>query len=84
MLVDVGCDTMPSFFLEEHISPVILLEKYGVNRNEITSVFLTHAHHDHAECAHYYNNAEVLIHKDALPYASGFLKEIYSPPRTPL
>lgn len=75
MLIDVGCDTMPGFFLEEHISPVILLEKYGVKRDEITSVFLTHAHHDHAECAHYYKNATVFIHKDALPYATGFLKE---------
>ena len=75
MLVDVGCDTMPGFFLEEHISPVILLEQHGVKREEITSVFLTHAHHDHAECAHYYKNAAVFIHKDALPYAAGFLKE---------
>ncbi len=75
MLIDVGCDTMPGFFLEEHISPVILLEKYGIKREEITSVFLTHAHHDHAECAHYYKNANIIIHKDALPYAASFLKE---------
>ena len=75
MLIDVGCDTMPGFFLEEHISPVILLESYGIKREEITSVFLTHAHHDHAECAHYYKNARIFIHKDALPHAKAFLKE---------
>ena len=75
MLIDVGCDTMPGFFLEEHISPVALLEKQGVKREDITSVFLTHAHHDHAECAHYYKNAKIIIHKEALPHASGFLKE---------
>ena len=75
VLIDVGCDTMPGFFLKEHISPVTLLEKYGVRREEISCVVLTHAHHDHAECAHYYKNAKTVIHADAYKYAAGFLKE---------
>ena len=75
ILIDVGCDTMPGFFLKEHISPVELLEKHGISRDDITCLVLTHAHHDHAECAHYYKNATVIIHEDAYPYAKGFLKD---------
>lgn len=75
ILIDVGCDTMPGFFLKEHVSPVIALEALGISRTDITHVILTHAHHDHAQCAHYYENAEVIIHRDAYEYAKQYLSD---------
>ena len=73
ILVDVGCDTMPGFFLKEHRSPVRVLEDIGISRDEITHIILTHAHHDHAQCVHYYKNAEIIMHRNALPFAKQFL-----------
>ena len=75
ILIDVGCDTMPGFFLREHVSPVIALEALGLSRNDITHIILTHAHHDHAQCAHYYPNAEIIMHNDAYKCAKQYLAD---------
>lgn len=75
ILIDVGCDTMPGFFLKEHRSPVLVLEDAGISRNDITHVILTHAHHDHAQCVHYYKNANIIIHRDALRHVAAFLEK---------
>ena len=61
ILVDAGCDTMPRYVLEHHISPAEALRRYGVLPEEITDVILTHSHHDHIEAVHYFTNATVHI-----------------------
>lgn len=62
ILVDAGCDTMPGFTLTCHISPAEALRRLGVDPLSVTDLVLTHAHHDHAEAAHHFQNATVYIH----------------------
>lgn len=61
ILVDAGCDTMPGFRMEEHISPAEALEQLGVRRKEITDVIITHAHHDHIQAVGHFEQATVHI-----------------------
>ena len=63
MLVDAGCDEMHGFLMTEHECPVLLLERYGIRREEITDVLLTHTHGDHADGIRYYPNATVRVHE---------------------
>ena len=69
ILVDAGCETMPGFKMHAFIGSVKALEKIGVNRNDVTDVIITHAHHDHIECVKYFTNATNHIEKDE--YESG-------------
>ncbi|MBQ3084029.1 MAG: MBL fold metallo-hydrolase [Clostridia bacterium] len=73
LLIDVGCDTMPGYPLYTFQSPVAVLEAYGVGREEITDVFLTHSHHDHADALRYYPQATVHLHAAAVERAKRFL-----------
>lgn len=73
ILVDVGCDTMPGFELFEFKPPVNVLEAYGITREEITDVVITHAHHDHIDAVRYYTKAVVHIHRDELESAENYL-----------
>lgn len=73
ILVDVGCDTMPGFELIEFKKPVEVLETYGIKRNEITDVIITHAHHDHIDAVKYYPDASIYIHKNELDEAKQYL-----------
>ncbi len=73
LLIDVGCDTMPGYPLYTFQSPVAVLEQYGVRREEITDVFLTHSHHDHADALRYYPQATVHLHQAALERAKKYL-----------
>ncbi len=73
ILVDTGCDTMPGFPLYEFCSPVKILEEYGVERDEITDIILTHAHHDHTDGAHYYKNADIYIQKEEAKMADNYI-----------
>ena len=74
ILADVGCDTMPGFVVTEFQKPVEVLESYGIARDEITDIILTHSHHDHAECLSYYSQANVYIHEseseDVIKYSA--------------
>jgi glyoxylase-like metal-dependent hydrolase (beta-lactamase superfamily II) len=75
ILIDVGCDTMPGFELIEHQSPVLVLERAGVRREDITDVCLTHTHHDHADGLRHYPRSTVYVHACELaatrPYLVG-------------
>lgn len=64
ILVDVGCDTMPGFDLFQFQKPVKVLESYGINRNEITDVIITHSHHDHIDALRYYPQANIYLHRN--------------------
>ena len=81
ILVDAGCETMPGFDMKEFCGPVKALERLGVAPEDITDLIITHAHHDHIECAKYYKNAIVYIQKNELTKSKNHLdksKEIIS------
>ena len=69
ILVDAGCDTMPGYVVEHHVSPAEALRRYGVAPEEITDLILTHAHHDHVEAAHYFNRATVHMQAEECAHA---------------
>lgn len=73
ILLDVGCDDLPGFTLFAIRKPIELLEEYGIRREEITDVLLTHAHHDHIDALRYYPQANVYLQKDELPKAKKHL-----------
>lgn len=75
ILIDVGCDTMPGFPLFAFQKPVEVLEAFGVPRNEIDEIILTHSHHDHIDAVHYYENATVHIQKEAFEQGESYLKD---------
>lgn len=80
ILVDAGCDTMPGFELRNFSSPAEVLRRAGIDPLTITDVILTHAHHDHAEAAHYFRNANVYIEKNELAAARCYLEGLQIKP----
>ena len=74
ILVDVGCDTMPGFELSSHKSPVLVLESYGISRDEITDVIITHSHHDHIDCVGYYPQAVIHLQEKEFEDGKIYLK----------
>lgn len=64
ILIDVGCDDMPGFVVTNFIKPYELLQKYGLNSEDITDVVITHAHHDHIQAVKYYSNSVIHIQDD--------------------
>lgn len=76
ILIDVGCNTMPGYELFEFEFPEKLLEKYGIKRNDITDVIITHSHHDHIDAISSYPQATVYIQKNELKFAEKYLKNI--------
>ena len=74
ILVDAGCDTMPGFELFEFEEPVRVLESYGVGREEITDVIITHAHHDHIDAVYNYTEATVYVHRKEFESGKKYLK----------
>ena len=75
ILIDVGCDTMPGFELFEFELPVKVLEAYGVKRNEITDVIITHSHHDHIDSLYNYPQATVHLHEKELKKAERYIPD---------
>ena len=63
ILVDAGCNTMPSFDMQRFYSPAFVLRQIGLSADDITDVIITHAHHDHIEAVKYYKNAIIYISK---------------------
>ena len=75
ILVDAGCETMPGFDMRDFIGPVKALNNIGISPEEITDLIITHAHHDHIECAKYFKNAVTYIQKDEYEAGKGYLAE---------
>lgn len=75
ILADAGCETMPGFVMTDFIGTVKALENIGVKAEEITDLIITHAHHDHIECAKYFKNAVIYIQKDEYESGKGYLAE---------
>jgi len=73
ILVDSGCDTMPGFDMKHFCGPREVMKSCGLLPEDITDVVLTHAHHDHAECAGIYKNAVVYVQKDELREARRYI-----------
>ena len=75
ILADAGCETMPGIVMTDFIGPVKALRNIGVKADEITDLMITHAHHDHIECAKYFKNAVIYIQKDEYEAGKGYLPE---------
>ena len=75
ILVDAGCETMPGFDMKDFIGPIKALNNIGISPEEITNVIITHAHHDHIECAKYFKNAALYIQKDEYESGKEYLTE---------
>lgn len=77
ILVDAGCETMPGFDMRNFISPVEALKRKGLSPEDVTDLVITHAHHDHIECAKYFTHAVVHIQREEAARAQ---KRNYLPP----
>ena len=75
ILVDAGCETMPGFVMTDFIGTVKALNNIGISPDRITDLIITHAHHDHIECAKYFKNAVIYIQKDEYEAGKGYLAE---------
>lgn len=75
ILADAGCETMPGFVMTDFIGPVKALNNIGISPEEITDLIITHAHHDHIECAKYFKKAVIYIQKDEYEAGKGYLSE---------
>ena len=75
ILVDTGCETMPDFDMKDFIGPIKALNNIGISPEEINDLIITHAHHDHIECAKYFKNAVIYIQKDEYETGKGYLTE---------
>lgn len=64
ILVDTGCNNMKSFRVFEIVPAVNVLEEYGVLRDQITDIILTHTHGDHIGGVRYYKNANVYVNEN--------------------
>ena len=61
--------------MTDFIGPVKALNNIGISPEEITDLIITHAHHDHIECAKYFKNAVIYIQKDEYEAGKGYLSE---------
>lgn len=75
ILVDAGCETMPGFDMTDFIGPIKALNNIGISPDEITDLIITHAHHDHIECASRFQNAVIYIQNDEYESGKGYLAD---------
>ena len=75
ILVDAGCETMPGFDMKDYIGPINALSNLGILPEKITDLIITHAHHDHIECAKCFKSAVIYIQKDEYESGKGYLSE---------
>ena len=66
---------MPGFDMKDFIGPIKALNNIGISPEEITDVIITHAHHDHIECAKYFKTAALYIQKAEYEAGKGYLAE---------
>jgi glyoxylase-like metal-dependent hydrolase (beta-lactamase superfamily II) len=65
---------MPGFKMEHFITPVALLQRYGITPNDISDVIITHAHHDHIGGVSRFRDSTVHIQKDEAVAGAKYLK----------
>lgn len=75
ILIDTGCESMPGFDMKNFKSPILIMKNLGINTKDVTDVIITHAHHDHIECARYFNNSVIHIEKNELREAKEYLSD---------
>lgn len=78
ILIDAGCDTMPNFEMIDFIGPVKALEKNNIDKDKITDVIITHAHHDHIQGVKHFPNATIHIQKDEYELGRKHIPENFS------
>ena len=75
ILIDAGCDTMPGFEMRDFIGPVKALENAGIDKDGITDLIITHAHHDHIEGVSHFGKAVIHIQKDEYEEGRRYIPE---------
>lgn len=75
ILIDAGCDTMPGFEMRDFIGPVKALENAGIDKDGITDLIITHAHHDHIEGVSHFEKAVIHIQKDEYEEGRRYIPE---------
>ena len=74
ILVDTGCESISGFKMDHFITPVALLERYGITPGDISDVIVTHAHRDHIGCVPHFRKAVVHIQRDEAAVGAKYLK----------
>jgi len=77
ILVDVGCETMPGFIMDDFIGTIQALKNINVCPEEITDVIITHSHHDHIECVKYFKNAVIHIENSEYNYGKKYIPDSF-------
>ena len=78
ILVDVGCDTMPGFIMNNYILPDEALRNQGVYPEDITDVIITHSDHDHIDGVHHFKNAVIYIQEDEYIRGKAYIPQGFS------
>ncbi len=73
ILVDVGCDVMGGFVTPEFVKPVEALKAVELEPEDITDIFITHAHSDHIDSVVHFKNARIYIQEDEAKNAAHLL-----------
>ena len=74
ILVDAGCETMPGFVMKDFNGTIAALKNHGYRPEDITDLVITHAHHDHIECAKYFPWATVYIQEEEYKKGARYLE----------
>ena len=73
ILIDAGCEKLPGFSVENHVSPVEILMQTGASPEEITDIVITHSHYDHIQASCYYKKARFYIQKEEYEQGKEFI-----------
>jgi len=83
-----SAELIRKFGVDSWVSPVALLGEIGISRNDVTAVFISHAHYDHMGSIAQFPGAHIYLQKQellswiealALPPRYGFLTEAIDP-----
>lgn len=75
ILVDVGCNSMPDFKLNNFTSPISVLGQMGLTTSDITDVVITHAHNDHIGLLKQFESSLIHITSEEYEFAKGYMPE---------
>ena len=75
ILVDAGCDDGSGFPMSVFCTPTEALAGIGLTASDITDVIITHAHNDHIQAVHHFDNANIYIQKDEYEAGKKYISE---------
>ena len=75
ILVDTGCNQLTGFPFTRFCPPVELLDKFGIKKEDITDVIITHSHYDHIALLSEFENATVYIQENEYEKGKKYFNE---------